>query len=115
MISDEVYIGRFCTMSISSSITIGKNALISDRVYLGDCNHGYDDKTQPISKQQVRFGGCVVIGEGSWIGIGVAIMAGVNIGRNSVVGANSVVTRDVPDYCIVAGNPAKVIREIQEK
>jgi len=115
IIEDGVYIGRFCTMSISTEIKIKKNALISDRVFLGDCNHGFQNPTMPISKQPLNFAGRVEIGEGSWIGIGSAIMPGVKVGKNSVVGANSVVTRDVPDYCIAAGNPARVIKKIEYK
>ena len=115
VIEDGVYIGRFCTMAISTEIKIKKNALISDRVFLGDCNHGFLDLTMPISQQPIIFSGCVEIGEGSWIGIGAAIMPGVTIGKNAVIGANSVVTHDVPDYCIAAGNPARVIRRIEPK
>ena len=102
-------------MSISTKIKIRKNALISDRVFLGDCNHGFLDLNLPISQQPINFSGCVEIGEGCWIGIGAAITPGITIGKNAVIGANSVVTHDVPDYCIVAGNPARVIRRIELK
>lgn len=113
IIEDGVYIGRFCTMSISTEIKIKKNALISDRVFIGDCNHGFLDTSKPISQQPINFAGCVEIGEGSWLGIGVAILPGVTVGKNAVIGANSVVTHDVPDYCIVAGNPAMIISRIK--
>ncbi len=112
VVEDNVYIGRFCTMSISTLILIRKSALISDRVYIGDCNHGYQNTSLPISSQPVTSAGSVEIGEGCWIGIGVAILPGVKIGKNAVIGANSVVTRSIPDYAIAAGNPAKVIRNI---
>ena len=56
------------------------------------------------------FKGAVRLRQGCWLGIGVVILPGVTIGRNSVVVANSVVTRDVPDYAVVAGNPAKIIK-----
>jgi acetyltransferase-like isoleucine patch superfamily enzyme len=112
VIEDDVYIGRFCTMSISGRVTIKKNALISDRVFIGDCNHGYKDLSLPIIEQEVIFSGTVEIGEGCWIGIGVCILPGVSIGKNSVIGANSVVTHNVPDYCIALGNPARVIKNI---
>jgi len=113
IIEDGVYIGRFCTMSISTEIKIKKNALISDRVFIGDCNHGFLDTSKPISQQPINFAGRVEIGEGSWIGIGVAILPGVKVGKNAVIGANSVVTHDVPDCCIAAGNPARIINRIK--
>jgi acetyltransferase-like isoleucine patch superfamily enzyme len=111
-IEDGVYIGRFCTMAIAGHIIIRKNALISDRAYFGDCNHGFDSRAIPICRQPITFAGAIEIGEGCWIGIGVSILPGVKIGKNAVIGANSVVTRDVPDYCVAAGNPARVIREM---
>jgi acetyltransferase-like isoleucine patch superfamily enzyme len=112
VVEDNVYIGRFCTMSISTLVLIRKSALISDRVFIGDCNHGYANINLPISRQPLTAAGSVEIGEGCWIGIGVAILPGVTIGKNAIIGANSVVTRSIPDYCIAVGNPAKVIRNI---
>jgi acetyltransferase-like isoleucine patch superfamily enzyme len=82
-------------------------------VFIGDCNHGFLDTSKPISQQPINFAGRVEIGEGSWIGIGVAILPGVTVGKNTVIGANSVVTHDVPDCCIAAGNPARIINRIK--
>lgn len=113
-IEDDVYIGRFCTFSIAESVVIEKNALISDRVFIGDCNHGFTDQQTPIAHQPVIRAGAVNIGEGCWIGIGAAIMPGVSIGKNSVVGANAVVTKDVPDFTAVAGNPARVLKTLHK-
>ena len=69
--------------------------------------------SKPVSQQPINFAGRVEIGEGSWIGIGVAILPGVKVGKNAVIGANLVITHDVPDYCIAAGNPARIISRIK--
>ena len=93
------------------SITIGCDVMISDRVYIGDCLHGFSRSDLPIKDQYLTSSGPVSIGDGSWIGIGTAILPNVKIGKNCVVGANSVVTRDVLDGQVVAGAPARVIRK----
>ena len=91
--------------------SIGNNVLISDRVFISDHIHGYTDVGLPIINQKLEPRGSVRIKEGAFIGINSVIMPGVSIGKNSVVGASSVVTKDVPDYCVVAGNPARVIKK----
>ena len=72
-------------------------------------NHNYQDPSRPIRLQGITARP-IRIAEGAWIGANVVVTAGVSIGRNAVVGAGSVVTRDVPDYCMAAGNPARVIK-----
>lgn len=111
-ISDGVYIGRFVQINCMRSIYIGKNVMLADRVYIADNSHCFDKRDIPISKQGFKFGGEVVLSDGCWIGCGAVIMPGVKIGKNAVVGANAVVTKDVPDFAIVAGVPAKIIRYI---
>lgn len=109
-IGERTYIGRFATFACMENITIGRDIMISDRVYIGDCLHGFDRSDLPIKDQYMHSSGPVVIGDGTWIGIGAAIMPNVKIGRNCVIGANSVVTHDVPDGCVVAGSPARALR-----
>ena len=109
-IGDNVYIGHFLRLTSVNGVTIGTEALISDRVYISDTNHIYEDITQPIKRQGLRDGRRVVIDEGAWIGIGAVICGNVHIGRNAVVGANAVVRTDVPSNTVVAGNPAVVVR-----
>jgi acetyltransferase-like isoleucine patch superfamily enzyme len=82
-------------------------------VYITDQNHGYEDITIPISKQS-QPERAVVIGDGSWLGHGSVVLPGVTIGRHVVIGANSVVTKDVPDFSVAVGVPAKVIRRFDE-
>ena len=73
-------------------------------------NHNYEDITRPISEQGVVTAP-IVIEDEVWIGANVFVAAGVTIGRHSIVGGGSVVTKDVPPYSIVAGNPAKLIKQ----
>lgn len=109
-------IGRDCVFGYRNHIaavrevTIGDAVLTANNVYISDNLHGYEDTATPIMHQPVRFKAAVSIGDGTWIGENVCII-GARIGRNCVIGANAVVTRDVPDYSVVAGIPAVVIRQ----
>lgn len=109
-IGDGAYIGHFLRLTAVGGVTVGREALISDRVYISDTNHVYDDVTEPIKRQGLRDGRRVEIAEGAWLGIGAVVVGNVRIGRNAVVGANTVVRDDVPDFTVVAGNPARVVR-----
>ena len=109
-IGDGAYIGHFLRLTAVNEVVIGDEAMIADRVYISDTNHIYDDVTVPIKRQGLRDGRRVEIGAGAWICIGAVIVGNVRIGRNAVVGANAVVTRDVPDHTVVAGNPARIVR-----
>jgi acetyltransferase-like isoleucine patch superfamily enzyme len=111
-IGDGTYIGRFAHINAWRNVTIGINVLIADRVFISDCQHNYTDSTMPICLQGDSFGGEVVLMDGCWIGIGAAILPGVTIGRNAVVAANSVVTKDVPDFAVYGGVPAKLIKQL---
>lgn len=109
-IEDGAYIGHFPRITAVGEVIVGEEAMIADRVYLSDTGHIYEDVTQPIKRQGLRDGRRVEIGRGAWVGIGAAIVGNVRIGENAVVGANAVVREDVPDFTIVAGNPAQVVR-----
>lgn len=108
-IGDGTYVGRFCHFYATSRIEIGKKVLIADKVYLSDNLHGYKNIEVPVIDQPVEQLAPVVIHDGAWLGENVCVV-GASIGRNSVVGANSVVTRDIPDYCVAAGAPAIIIK-----
>jgi acetyltransferase-like isoleucine patch superfamily enzyme len=109
-IGDGAYIGNFPRITAVGEVVIGEEAMLSDRVYVSDTGHLYEDVTQPIKRQGLRDGRRVEIARGAWIGIGAAIVGDVRIGENAVVGANAVVRADVPDFTVVAGNPARVVR-----
>lgn len=114
-IGNGTYIGRFVQINAWRDVTIGRDVLIGDRVFISDADHCFDNVSMPIIKQGDAFIGSVRLNDGCWIGIGAVILPGVKIGQNAVVAANSVVTRDVPDFAIVAGAPAKIIRHINQE
>lgn len=82
-------------------------------MYITDCDHEYRNVDIPIIDQGiVQKGQKVSIGDGSYIGINAVIVGNVKIGKHCVIGANSVVTKDVLDYCVAVGSPAKVIKKM---
>ena len=91
------------------SIRIGDDGFTGPYVYITDQNHGYADPEVPIGRQ-LPVNAAVSIGPGSWLGAGAVILPGATIGRNVVVAAGSVVRGEVPDQCVVAGVPARVVR-----
>lgn len=109
-IGDRCVIGRGSHIVAHESITIEDDVWTGPYVYVTDQNHGYEDPGTPIGNQ-FPINRPVRIGAGSWVGAGAIILPGANIGRNVVVAAGSVVRGKVPDRCVVAGVPAKIVRE----
>ena len=109
IIGDGSSIGNFNHIYATQSIIIGKNVLTADKVYISDNLHSYENVLLPIMKQPIKQIAIVVIGDGCWLGENVCVI-GASVGKNSVIGANSVVTRDIPDFCIAVGSPAQVIK-----
>ena len=106
-------IGERCRISIANSLEIGEKVLLSPNVYIHNCDHEYRNVDVPIIDQGiVQRGQRVFIGEGSYIGINAVIVGNVKIGKHCVIGANSVVTKNVPDYCVAVGSPARVIKKL---
>lgn len=96
----------------AKSVTIGKNVLISGNVYITDHDHVFSDPNYPPRLSNELNVKPVVIEDGVWLGEGCSVLKGVTIGLRSVVGANAVVTKDVPPFTVVGGVPARVIRKI---
>lgn len=113
-IEDDVQIGHFAHIVAKHNVCIKKNVLIADKVFISDCNHEYRNINKPIMYQGVIAVNDVNIGEETWIGENVSI-CGASIGKHCVIGANSVVIDDVPDYSIAVGNPAKVVKKYDFK
>lgn len=109
VIGKNVIIGEYTTIQAQSSVIIEDDVLLASKIQIITNTHTYEDISIPI-KYQNNVANPVVIKKGAWIGINCTILTGVTIGVNSVVGAGSVVNRDVPDYCIVGGVPARIIK-----
>jgi acetyltransferase-like isoleucine patch superfamily enzyme len=113
VIEDNCRIGPRCQLSGRNCIHLERDVILSPSALVMDHSHAYEDITVPICKQGVTEGGRVRIGQGCWIGFGAAIICPkgeLTLGRNCVVGANSVVTRSFPPYSVIMGNPAKVVK-----
>lgn len=109
-IHDGAYLGHGLRLTAVGEVVIREEAMLADDCYVCDTNHIYEDVAQPIKRQGLRDGRRVEIARGAWLGIGAVVCGNVRIGENAVVGARSVVTSDVPDFCVVAGNPARIVR-----
>lgn len=112
-IGDRVVINSFAHLGAMSRIVIGDDVGIASGVCIEDHQYLYEDATdeRPLKKQPFRVAE-VVIEDGAMLGEHATVLPGVRIGRNSWIGANAVVTRDVPPYSIAAGVPARVLRRL---
>jgi len=114
VIEDNCHIGYGSIISARNKIHLESDVLVGQSVIIVDHNHIYEDIMVPVVKQGINEGGRIRIGRGSWIGHGAAIICPkgeLTIGRNCVVAVNSVVTRSIPSYSVVAGLPARIIRQ----
>jgi acetyltransferase-like isoleucine patch superfamily enzyme len=114
VIDDNCSIGYGSIVSSKNRVHLERDVLVGQHVVIQDHNHAYEDLDVPIIQQGITKGGTIRIGEGSWIGRGAAILCSrgeLRIGRHCVVSANSVVMRSIPDYSVVFGMPATIIRQ----
>lgn len=116
IIGDNVQINDYVHFSCAESLIIGDNVLIASKVYITDLNHGsYSGEKQSnpeeIAKERKIYTKPVKIENNVWIGENVVILPGTTVGKNSVIGANAVVSRDIPKNCIAVGNPATIIKK----
>lgn len=114
-IGNGTSIGRFVQINCWQDVIIEDNVLIADRVFISDADHKFHDLSVPIKNQGDYFKGAVRLKVGCWIGIGAVILPGVTVGKNAIIGANSVIRNDVPDFAVVSGNPAKIIKYLDNK
>ena len=108
-IGNNVGINHYCFIGVRGKIKIGNNVIFGPRVNIFSENHVYNRLDTPIKNQGV-IKKDTIIGNDVWIGSDVSIMPGVIIGNGCVIAAGSVVTKDIPDYFVVAGVPAKIIK-----
>ena len=93
-------------------VEIGEHCMFANGCFVTDGNHRFDDPDKPVTWQGFTSKGPTRIGDNVWCGANVVVTSGVTIGERSVIGANSVVTTDIPPYSIAAGAPAKVLRQV---
>ena len=108
-------VSMFSRIGSAGHIRIGRYVEMGPNCFIADFNHEYRDISVPIKMQGIsihnnNFKPNIEIGDGSWLGTHVVIVGNVNIGKHCVIGANSVVTKDIPDNCVAVGVPAKVIK-----
>lgn len=109
----NVIIGNYSRVGLRNTIigpvTIGNHTILAQNVVLSGLNHNYEDISLPIHIQGVNVKP-IIIEDDVWIGANSMIAAGVTVGKHTIVAGGSVVTKNIPPFCVVAGNPAKVIK-----
>lgn len=113
IIGDNCSFGEFTHITSCNKVLIGRNVLIGRFVLITDNSHGsfFDDLNIPPRDRTLYSKGPVIIKDNVWIGDKVSILSGVSIGENSIIATGAIVTKDVPANCIVAGCPAKIIKQ----
>jgi acetyltransferase-like isoleucine patch superfamily enzyme len=102
-----------CVISAVRSVTLEENVLLARNVYISDHMHKYSNTDIPVMAQGLDKIQPVLIKRGAWLGQNVVVCPGVTIGTGAVIGANSVVTKSIPDYSVAAGSPARVLKTIE--
>jgi acetyltransferase-like isoleucine patch superfamily enzyme len=108
-IGAKTVFGQECTISAYKRVRIGEQCVVADRAMFIDFDHGVVEVERPIRQQGIYKRECIV-GSNVWVGYGACVLRGVRVGDNSIVGTNSVVTKDVPANTVVGGVPARTIR-----
>jgi acetyltransferase-like isoleucine patch superfamily enzyme len=110
-IGDNVSIGNNSFLSANNSLEIGNNCIISAYAFITDHDHGFGDIEKNLSQQPLSEGGSVKIGDNVFLGVKSSVLKNVTIGERAVIAANAVVTKNVPAFSVVAGNPARIIKK----
>lgn len=113
IIGNDVVLNTDIHIGCINKVVIGNGVLFASRIYISDHSHGdisYDALNLPPRKRKLISKGPVIIDDNVWIGEGVSILPNVHIGKNCIIGANSVVTKSFPENSVVAGNPAILLR-----
>lgn len=107
------FLNRGTMLAANERIEIGNHVMLANHCFVGDASHRFNDPDLPVTWQGFTSKGPTVIGDNCWLGYGVVVTGGVTIGERSVIGAGSVVTRDIPPRTIAMGSPAEPLREIE--
>lgn len=108
VVGERVFINHGCTLNDLGGITIGDDVMLGPNVQLISSGH----PTEPAERRRAVTLAPIVIGRGVWIGAGATVLQGVTVGEDAVIGAGAVVTRDVPGRTVVAGVPARRLRDV---
>ena len=111
-IGDKTSITGSCFIAAKKEVIVEDNVLMGRFVHISDHSHAYQDVSKPIKDQGITDARPVRICSGAWLGQGVIVCPGVTIGKNAVIGANSLVNQSIPDFCVAAGSPARVLKEL---
>jgi acetyltransferase-like isoleucine patch superfamily enzyme len=112
-IGSGTFLNRGVMVASLDLVEIGEHCMFANGCYVTDASHRYDDPDLPVPWQGFTTKGPTRIGDNTWCGVNVVVTSGVTIGQRCVIGANSVVTSDIPPFSVAAGTPARVIREIK--
>ena len=112
-IGEGCFLNKNTMIAAQNEVVVGDHVMFANGCFVSDAAHGYDRKDIPVTWQGFTSKGPTRIGSNCWFGVNCVVNTGVTIGERCVIGANSVVTKDLPDGVIAAGVPAKVIREIE--
>ena len=116
-IGENVQMNDYVHITAMESVVIGNNVLMASKIYISDCSHGSysgstdDSNPDSIPAERALFSKPVVIKDNVWLGEFVSVLPGVSIGKGTIVGANSVVSKSLPDYVIAVGSPAVPIKK----
>jgi len=114
VLEDGVVIGRNSIISVKNGVHFERDVITGPSVLIMDHNHAYEDVTRSIKVQGITEGGRIRIGQGSWIGNGSTIVCSQGelvLGEHCLVATNAVITRSFPAYCVISGNPARIVKQ----
>ena len=111
VIGNDVSFGRMNRIGCANKIIIGDHVLFAPHVHISDRDHNFQDISEPIRKQTISTKDPVIIGDETWLGFNCQVMSGVTIGKHCVIAAGAIVVKDVPDYSVVGGNPARILKK----
>ena len=111
-IGEGTFLNIAVMVAAAQLVEIGSHCMLANGCFVTDANHRFDDPDTPVPWQGFSSKGPTRIGENVWLGANVVVTSGVTIGKRCVIGANSVVTQDIPPFSIAAGAPAKVLRAV---
>ena len=112
-IGDGTFLNLGVMVAAAELVEIGQHCMLANGCFVTDADHRFDDPDKPVPWQGFTSKGPTRLGDNVWCGANVVITGGVTIGERCVIGANSVVTRDIPAFSIAAGSPAKVLRQVE--